>query len=304
MSLRLARHASAVNIRPLTRDDMPALTEFLARDEERLTGRPSQIVEADVREWTSRTDLEHDSWLCEDELGIAAVSWMHVNGDVGVGVVAVEEAAQTGEIGQKLVERCEEHARARGATRMHQFALGVDVYARDLLASLGYEDVRHFYDMAIELAERPVLAGVEIETLRVEEAEAYYVALEAAFQDHWEHRSRPFDEWFARRSSSPNFDLSLWFLIRSDGEIAAIALNEANRNGGGYVGTLGVRREFRGRGYAKALLYRTFAEFWDRGLRRVTLGVDATNPTGATHLYESVGMHVEAENIVYEKALA
>src|SRR5436305_182428 len=74
--------------------------------------------------------------------------------------------------------------------------------------------------------------------------------------------------------------------------------------GGGYDGVLGVRRDYRGRGYAKALLIRTFAEFWDRGMPRVTLGVDATNPTGATHLYESVGMHVEAENVVYEKTLA
>ena len=39
------------------------------------------------------------------------------------------------------------------------------------------------------------------------------------------------------------------------------------------------------------------------GMPRVTLGVDAENPTGATQLYESVGMHVEQENVVYEKAL-
>jgi hypothetical protein len=38
-------------------------------------------------------------------------------------------------------------------------------------------------------------------------------------------------------------------------------------------------------------------------VRRVTLGVDAESPTGATHLYERVGMHVEAENVVFEKAL-
>ena len=43
--------------------------------------------------------------------------------------------------------------------------------------------------------------------------------------------------------------------------------------------------------------------FYERGMPRVTLGVDAANPTGATHLYERVGMHVEQENVVYEKAL-
>jgi hypothetical protein len=47
----------------------------------------------------------------------------------------------------------------------------------------------------------------------------------------------------------------------------------------------------------------TFREFYDRGLPRVTLGVDAESPTGATKLYESVGMEVEQENVVFEKAL-
>lgn len=293
-----------MNVRPLTHDDLPALTEFLVHEEERLTGRPSQFNESDVRDWTSRTDLEHDSRLAEDESGIAAVAWLRVTEGRAVGVVAVREHVQATSIGTEFVEWCEGRARELGATRMHQHALGVDAYARELLASLGYRDVRHFYDMAIELTERPELASVEIETLLAEDAEAFHGALDAAFQDHWEHHSRPFAEWYERHSSSPNFDLNLWLLIRSEGEIAAVAVNEANRNGGGYVGILGVRREFRGRGYAKALLYRAFAEFWDRGLTRVTLGVDAENPTGATHLYESVGMHVEAENIVYEKALA
>ncbi len=294
-----------MNVRPLTPDDLPAMAAFLARDEERLTGKPSKIVESDVREWTSLADLEHDSWVAEDESGFAAVAWMHSSDDVGVGIVAVSLRAQASGVGEEFVEYTEQRARAHGAARMHQFALGLDTYALELLAGRGYQDVRHFYDMAIELTERPDLTSeVEIESLRAEEAEAFYAALDAAFQDHWEHHSQPFAEWWERHSASPNLDLSLWLLIRSDGEIAAVARNEANRNGGGYVGALGVRREFRGRGYAKALLYRTFAEFWDRGLPRVTLGVDATNPTGATHLYESVGMHVEAENIVYEKALA
>jgi len=293
-----------MNTRPATTDDLPSLAEFLAADEERLTGNPSQIVVTDVRDWMSRTDLEHDSWLYEDESGIAAVAWMHTTDDLGTGIVGVGPRAQVAGIGNELVENTERRAREQGASRMHQFALGPDEYARELLVSHGYEDVRHFYEMAIELTERPELADVKIETLQPEEAEVFYDALDLAFQDHWEHHSTPFAEWYERHSASPNFDLNLWFLIRSDGEIAAISRNEANRNGGGYVGALGVRREFRGRGYAKALLYRAFAEFWDRGIPRVTLGVDATNPTGATHLYERVGMHVESENVVYAKSLS
>jgi hypothetical protein len=36
----------------------------------------------------------------------------------------------------------------------------------------------------------------------------------------------------------------------------------------------------------------------------VTLGVDAQSPTGATKLYEDVGMATETEWVVYEKPLA
>jgi len=293
-----------VNVRPLTHGDLPALAAFLAADEERLSGRPSQIGVSDVREWTGLVDFERDSWLYEDASGIAAVGWMFVESELGIGIVAVDSRAQASPLGNDLVEHTEARARDRNATRMHQFALGGDMFAHELLQSRGYRDVRRFYEMAIELSERPELSDVAIESLQPGGEEAFYAALDAAFQDHWEHHSQPFSEWWERHSSKPNFDPSLWFLIRSDGEVAAVARNEANRNGGGYVGALGVRREFRGRGYAKALLYRTFAEFWDRGLPRATLGVDATNPTGATHLYESVGMHVESENVVFEKALA
>ena len=78
-----------MNVRPLTHDDLPALADFLARDEERLTGRPSRIAATDVREWTSLCDFENDSWLCEDESGIAAVAWMYGQDDLGIGIVAL-----------------------------------------------------------------------------------------------------------------------------------------------------------------------------------------------------------------------
>jgi ribosomal protein S18 acetylase RimI-like enzyme len=58
----------------------------------------------------------------------------------------------------------------------------------------------------------------------------------------------------------------------------------------GYVRSLGVLREFRGRGLASLLLQRAFAYYRDRGCVSVSLGVDSASPTGANHLYEKVGM--------------
>ena len=60
----------------------------------------------------------------------------------------------------------------------------------------------------------------------------------------------------------------------------------------GWVDWLAVLGSHRGRGIAPALLHRSFAAFAARGLRRVRLNVDAQNVTGATAVYERVGMRV------------
>ena len=64
-----------------------------------------------------------------------------------------------------------------------------------------------------------------------------------------------------------------------------------------------MRPAWRGQGLAKVLLYRTFAEFFLRGFQVVKLDVDAQNETGATHLYERVGMHVHSCGVAFEKAI-
>src|SRR5919202_2374717 len=98
------------------------------------------------------------------------------------------------------------------------------------------------------------------------------------------------------RSGDPEFDIAWWFLMRHGDETVAAMRNIPGRNGGVYVATLGVRRGWRGLGLAKALLRQTFARSYEAGFRRVTLGVDASSPTGATGLYRSVGMTTELES--------
>jgi len=66
---------------------------------------------------------------------------------------------------------------------------------------------------------------------------------------------------------------------------------------------VGVRKPRRGRGIGTFLLRRAFADLARRGHRRARLNVDAGNETGATRLYERVGMRVRREFLVYEKRL-
>ena len=291
--------------RPITTADYERVAAMLRDDEEHLLGRESRLTVNDLREWLSRADLENDSWLYEDDGAVAAMGWVDLTAgsDAAFAVGVVHQRWKGRGIGSELLQRSEARARARAAARMHQIALAADSLGRELMTARGYAEIRRFYDMAIEQTEAPPPVGLPVEPVREDELRAFHAALDEAFQDHWEHHSTPFEEWWGRHGKNPNLDLSLWFVIRDGGEIAAATRNEGDRNGGGYIGMIGVRRPWRGKGYAKALLLHSFREFFERGMPRVTLGVDAQNATGATRLYERVGMHVEMENVVFEKVL-
>ncbi|HEY7413564.1 MAG TPA: GNAT family N-acetyltransferase, partial [Ktedonobacteraceae bacterium] len=58
------------------------------------------------------------------------------------------------------------------------------------------------------------------------------------------------------------------------------------------------------RGIARALLARSLALHRDKGMLEAALGVEPENPTGALHLYESMGFQVVDRNLVYTKAFA
>jgi len=113
-----------------------------------------------------------------------------------------------------------------------------------------------------------------------------------AFRDEWGYHPDPFEEWRALEVEIPSFDPSLW-LIATEGERVVGALNAIVWGDRGWIGELGVRRAWRGRGIASAMLRRSFATFAERGLPRVLLNVDFDNPTGAVALYEKVGMRGE-----------
>jgi ribosomal protein S18 acetylase RimI-like enzyme len=89
-------------------------------------------------------------------------------------------------------------------------------------------------------------------------------------------------------------------------ELAAYTINSWHFSGDpqfGWIGSLGVRRPWRRRGLATALLLHSFRDFRERGGTRVGLGVDGENTTGAVRLYESVGMHVARRSDIYEQTL-
>ncbi len=288
--------------RPLGSADAPAVAEVLEEDE-REHGYPGTVSADDVRSWWRRTKLDENSWTLEDDGAIVALGWLEQYGD-DIVVVGVVRPGKGGEgLGSMLVDIGERRGRELGGTCFRQITLGADNGARALFEAREYRAARRHYVMAIVLSsepEEPALSdGFAIDTFRDAEARAFQAAAGEAFAEEWGFHALPFDEWWALRKDD---DKSLWFVIRDGDEIAALARCEPML-GGGSIGMLAVRKPWRRRGFGRALLLHAFREFSLRGWDRATLGVDSENPTGATRLYESVGMRVESEHVTFEKAL-
>jgi len=135
------------------------------------------------------------------------------------------------------------------------------------------------------------------------DAHAVHDAMVESFRDHWGSLPSTFEEWEQRHIKRKDFDPTQWFVIWDGDEVAGALIGEHDSPTAGWVGTLGVRRPWRGRGVGMALLRLSFAAFARAGKTSVGLGVDAESPTGAVRLYERAGMHALCQNVVMEKEL-
>jgi mycothiol synthase len=171
-----------------------------------------------------------------------------------------------------------------------------------LFASLGYTYSRTFHEMRMEL-DGPVAAPempdrIAIRTFdRQRDAQAVHAALAEAFADHWGGTFDPFDLWLHQHieGESSGFDPGLWFVALDGDEVVGAVSCRASTprsEDAAHVSTLGVRRAWRKGGIGRALLLAAFSELQLRRIAAVDLGVDSESQTGATRLYEQVGMRV------------
>jgi mycothiol synthase len=184
-----------------------------------------------------------------------------------------------------------------------------DVSACQMHEAEGYRPIRFSWHMEIMLAEPPRApawpAGIELRPyVREEHDQAVFEAHEEAFSDHWGHMPGTFEHWQHHVSGRDDLDPSLWFIawdVRS-AEIAGYSLCRY-RMGIGWVGSLGVRRPWRKRGLARALIARSLRIQKEQGMTESALGVDSENISGATRIYEACGFRVVKKSINYRKAL-
>jgi mycothiol synthase len=301
-------------IRPATIDDLDAVAAVIRAADVAATGG-SDLAVGMIRDlWSSPSvDLAHDAWVVS--AGDAIVAYAHLQEDGAArlrGWGDVHPGHQGRGIGSVLLDRALDRASERfGSVPKGLLELAVAEWndeAATLMRSRGFERVRSFRHMQIDLDGASVGPGEPPDGIRIRgidperdlrEIHAIFVD---AFRDEWGYREISFEEWKGNEVDAPSFDPAFWFIAEDHrapvGAVSGLIWDEL-----GWVGELGVRRPWRGRGIAAALLRRSFATFDSRGLTRVRLNVDADNPTGAVALYERVGMRKVRGWDIYEKRI-
>ncbi len=309
-----AQLPAGYTIRPPLLDDLSAVVRLLKDCDAHDYGEAEETEETIRDHWRPMTLADEARIVLDSEGTIVGYADQGKRNPVRLpGYACVHPDHRERGIGSALTDWVEARAALRaqdapeGARVRLQFGMARENEAAiDLLSDRGYAFARGFQRMVIELDSQPPVpvwpAGVDIrQYVKGPDDEPTWNAVEEAFEDHWGNVRASFEEWshiYARES----FDASLWFLAVEGDEIAGASLC-SNRDDMGWVGSLSVRRPWRRQGLAIALLHHTFAEFYRRGQKTIGLGVDSSSLTGATRVYERVGMHADQHGIVYMKVL-
>jgi ribosomal protein S18 acetylase RimI-like enzyme len=156
----------------------------------------------------------------------------------------------------------------------------------------------------------PMPAGLEIREVQPEHLRAIFDAADEAFRDEWGYRPATEADWELFLTDPLNADRALWRIAwdgdQVAGQVRSFINAEENERFGqkrGWVENIGVRRPWRKRGLARALIASSIDALRERGMTEGALGVDTENQSGALRLYESVGFRPVSHSTVYRKAI-
>ena len=305
--------------RPATMADLERVVEFINEFAIAVTGSGETTVESARRDWetpgfspesnirlveTAQGELvgEVEVWdISENPVSPWVFGNVHADHEeLGIGSHLVGWAERRA---AEVIPRVPEDARV--SVRVGTYH-GHEPTVR-LLEDRGHKADRYFWRMVINLDEPPQPAiwpdGIQLKPFdRDRDEEAVYRAEDEAFEDHWGHIPESFEAGFKRWShesfDEAIYDPELWFVAWDGDQIAGLARGRAQADHDsemGWIRTLSVRRPWRRKGLALALLILSFGVYWERGTYKVGLGVDGMNPTGATGLYEKAGMNADLQ---------
>jgi mycothiol synthase len=225
-------------------------------------------------------------------------------------------------IGRRLLAWQEDHARAHPAAIASERPLNFGSWSSEenvrkvrLFKRSGYEVVRYFFEMnrpnLDEIDVPPMPDGLEVRPIASDRAslkQLWDADLEA-FQDHWggfDGSDAAYEAWLTDPMHVPD----LWVVAWDGDEITGAvtnaifaAENEAFGRQRGWMETVFVRRRWRRRGLAAAIVARALVRLREAGMTSAGLGVDSDNPTGALGVYERAGFRMHRRSAAYRKPM-
>lgn len=309
--------------RPLTLDDVPALTRLYAAAEE-IDRTGDHFSDEDLRDELVAPNID----LPRATLGAWAGDAL-----VGYGLIRRRDAAnpihmirlqsvvhpdyRIDTVGAHLVEWLtrtsrEVHERAfpDAPMELHHGQHQNERWIAGVLADAGFTHQRTMVNMRVGLADLPpqppLPDGITAEPFDFKHDLAALDARNDAFAGHWGSTGYGPDAWHHLVTGSKDFRPDLSFLVLDDDKVLAFVLShfyesEAAATGirEHYATWVGTREVLRGRGVASGLLGHTLLAAKAAGFDRSALNVDVDNAHRALGVYERCAYRVDDEWHVY-----
>ncbi len=319
-----------LTVRAYRQGDAAAVTELITRSDI-ADDVPWRVSVEEIESWLSRRnekfDPTRDMRMVETDgrpVAYWEVEWVDTTDglrEYRIGC-AVDPDWRGKGIGAWMLREAEAYARERAhalpSDRQHFYGnWQPDTAASSirLVKRHGYEPVRYFFDMVRPtldgIVEHPMPDGLELRLVGDDNdlhLQLWNADVEA-FQDHWGGFDGSPDR-LAEWKRDPKWDPSLFVVAWDGDEIAGGVLNEISETENaafnrrrGWLASVFVRRPWRRRGLARALVARSLVVFRERGMTSAGLGVDAANPSGALRLYEEAGFEPEFRSAAYRKPM-
>ena len=189
----------------------------------------------------------------------------------------------------------------------------------DLAAMLeknGYQPVRYGFEMVRpdleNIPDFPLPDGFEVRPVLPEHHRAIWEADTEAFRDHWGFVEPSEGDYQAWLIDTTTFQPELWQIAwdvatnQVAGQVRTYIDHEQNKlyhRKRGWTEFISVRRPYRRRGLARALIARSLRAQKQAGMTESALGVDSDNLSGATKVYEDCGFRVVKTTTIYRKPL-
>jgi len=183
-----------------------------------------------------------------------------------------------------------------------------------VLETEGYQAVRHFDNMLFRLddvPDRAMPAGLQIRPVQPEHYRNIWKAQKEVHQELFETvaenwTKQRYETWLANPSNTPQ----LWQVAWDGDQVAGMVLNRINeaenqerRRKRGYTEHIFVRRAWRQRGLASALVAQSLQILKAQGMEEAELGVDSENESGAHGFYKRMGYQTVSTDIWFRKPM-